>query len=439
MRDVFPTLSPTLPLIPAATADGAVLATYSGGLDSTVLLHRLATDPAIRARGLRAVHVHHGLHAEADAWAAHCAEVCTALDVALHVHRVTVPRDSGLGLEAAAREARRAAFAEAMRPGDCIALAQHRDDQAETFLLHALRGSGPDGLAAMRPWRRFGDGWLWRPLLDTPRSTLLAYAEAHGLRWIEDPTNADVAFDRNFLRHRVLPLLRTRWPQAGAGFARAATLAGESADLLTGHDRAALARARADTGDALSVPALRALPPPERARVLRLWTTTLGWPPLSAAALARIDGHLLDATISPDRQPSVDWRGRTFRRWRDALHAVDPARALPVGWHADWDGREPVMLPNDDRLALVGADALPAPCRVHARIGGERLRLPGRTHHHALKHLLQDAGLPPWERARLPLLSTADGELLAAGDRFLDAGFAHWLAERGATLAWTRA
>ena len=438
MRDAPPPLPPTLPLIPTATADGAVLAAYSGGLDSTVLLHRLATDPAIRARGLRAVHVHHGLHADADGWALHCAEVCAALDIALDIHRVTVPRDSGLGPEAAAREARRAAYAAAMRPGDCLALAQHRDDQAETFLLHALRGSGPDGLAAMRPWRRFGPGWLWRPLLDTPRAALQAYAEARGLRWIEDPTNVDLAFDRNFLRHRVLPLLRTRWPQADAGFARAATLAAESADLLAGHDRMALADVRTDT-DALSVPALRALAPPGRARVLRLWATTLGWPPLSAAAVARIDAHLLDTTIPADRQPAVDWHGRSVRRWRDALHAVDPAHALPVGWHAGWDGRAPLALPNGDRLALLGADALPAPCRVHARVGGERLRLPGRTHHHALKHLLQDAGLPPWERARLPLLGTADGDLLAAGDRFLDAGFAHWLAERGARLAWTRA
>lgn len=428
----------TLPLIPTATADGAVLAAYSGGLDSTVLLHRLASDPAIRARGLRAVHVHHGLHADADLWATHCTEVCAALGIALDVHRVTVPRDSGLGPEAAAREARRAAFAASMRPGDCLALAQHREDQAETFLLHALRGSGPDGLTAMRPWRRFGDGWLWRPLLETPRSALRAYAEAHGLRWIEDPTNADPAFDRNFLRHRVLPLLRTRWPQADAGFARAATLAGESADLLAGHDRAALASAGTDD-DALSVPALRALTPPERARVLRLWTTSRGWPPLSAAALARIDAHLLDATLPPDRQPSVDWHGRTFRRWRDALHAVDPRHALPAGWSCDWDGLVPLALPNGDRLALTGAEALPGPCRVHARRGGERLRLPGRTHRHALKHLLQDAGLPPWERARLPLLSAADGTLLAAGDRFLDAGFASWLAERSATLAWTRA
>jgi tRNA(Ile)-lysidine synthase len=437
MRDA-PAPLPSLDPIPCATADGAVLAAYSGGLDSTVLLHRLASDPAIRARGLRAVHVHHGLHADADLWATHCTEVCAALGIALDVQRVTVPRDSGLGPEAAAREARRTAFAASMRPGDCLALAQHRDDQAETFLMHALRGSGPDGLAAMRPWRRFGDGWLWRPLLEAPRSALRAYAEAHGLRWIEDPTNADPAFDRNFLRHRVLPLLRERWPQADAGFARAATLAGESADLLAGHDRAALASARTDD-DALSVPALRALAPPERARVLRLWATTLGWPPLSAAAVTRIDAHLLDATIPPDRQPSVDWHGRTFRRWRDALHAVDPRHALPADWSCDWDGRVPLALPNGDRLALTGADALPGPCRVHARRGGERLRLPGRTHRHALKHLLQDAGLPPWERVRLPLLSAADGTLLAAGDRFLDAGFVSWLAGRGATLAWTRA
>ena len=438
MRDA-PALPRSLSLIPPAIADGPVLVAYSGGLDSTALLHRLATDPAIRARGLRAVHVHHGLHADADTWATHCADTCAALGIALEVHRVTVPRDSGLGPEASAREARRAAFARSMTAGDCIALAQHQEDQAETFLLHALRASGPDGLAAMRPWRRFGEGWLWRPLLATPRGALRAYAEAHGLRWIEDPTNADETFDRNFLRHRVLPLLRERWPQADGGFARAATLAAESADLLGGHDRDTLARMRSDADDALSVPALRTLAPSERARVLRLWATTLGWPPLSAAALVRIERHLLDTTVAADRQPSVAWHGRSLRRWRDALHAVDPRRALPVDWSRDWDARVPLALPNGDRLALIGTDALPAACRVHARRGGERLRLPGRTHHHALKHLLQDAGLPPWERARLPLLSTVDGTLLAVGDRFLDAGFAQWLAERGATLAWTKA
>ena len=209
---------PSLNLLPAHAASHVWVA-FSGGLDSTVLLHRLAHDAVIRRQGLSAVHVHHGLQAEADAWAAHCATVCHALDVPLRTVRVQVDRERGEGLEAAARHARHAAFAATMGHGDVLAIAHHRDDQAETFLLRALRASGPDGLAAMRPWRAFGPGWLWRPLLETPRDDVHAYARAHALTWIEDPSNARTDLDRNFLRHDVLPLLEGRWPQATAGAA----------------------------------------------------------------------------------------------------------------------------------------------------------------------------------------------------------------------------
>src|SRR5690606_8071854 len=162
-----------------------------GGLDSVVLLHLLRSRPDVRAAGLRAIHVRHGLQAAAGDWAAHCRALCEALEVPLQVVEVDVERDSGAGLEAAARAARRRAFAAALGDDEILALAHHRDDQAETFLLRALRASGPDGLAAMRPWQRFGAGWLWRPLLDAPRADLLAHAQLHGLRWVEDPSNDD--------------------------------------------------------------------------------------------------------------------------------------------------------------------------------------------------------------------------------------------------------
>src|SRR5690606_11245758 len=162
------TLALAWPADAPAVSRGPLLVGFSGGLDSTVLLHRLARDGEWRARGLRAIHVHHGLHAEADAWAAHCARACARLDVPLDIARVRVERDGGQGLEAAARRARHAAFAEVLGSGAILVLAHHRDDQAETFLLRALRASGVDGLAAMRAWRRFGDGWLWRPLLERP-------------------------------------------------------------------------------------------------------------------------------------------------------------------------------------------------------------------------------------------------------------------------------
>lgn len=412
-----------LPLQPPDTAgsQAPLLAGYSGGLDSTVLLHRLAADPAIRARGLRAIHVHHGLHPRAEDWATHCARICASLDIACDVVRVDVPRDRGIGLEAAARGARHAAFEAALRDGEILVLAHHRDDQAETFLLRALRASGPDGLGAMQPWRRFGRGWLWRPLLDQPRARLQRYAHEHGLQWVDDPANADDAHDRNFLRAQVIPLLERRWPQAAASLSRCAELQRQTRRLLDDEDARALATIRSVDRACVDADALAALAPQRRARALRRWLAELGLPPLPANGVGRIERDLLrgDAGTAPEFR----WQDAVVRRWRGLLWAERRQAALPKGYHAQWDGTTPHLLPTGERLRLVPEDgaggavaALAPACIVHARAGGERIVLPGRRHSHALKHVLQDLGVPPWLRARLPLLSSADGSLLAVGD-----------------------
>jgi len=315
-----------------------------------------------------------------------------------------------------------------------LALAHHRDDQAETFLLRALRASGPDGLAAMRPWQRFGAGWLWRPLLGVPRTELLAHARARGLRWIEDPSNDDTAHDRNFLRHRVLPLLRERWPAADASLARSAALAAETADLLADGDAGALDAARTPDPATLSVPALSALPPARRARALRRWIAALGLPPLPAQGVAHVERDLLHA--STDADAAFAWQGCAVRRWRDLLHAGPRLDPLPPAWRVAWDGRAPLALPGGGALRLEGADGFETPLFARARQGGERIRLPGRAHSHALKHVLQDLGVPPWRRERLPLLSDADGRVQAAGDLVASAALDAWLRARGARLAW---
>jgi tRNA(Ile)-lysidine synthase len=416
-------------------ADVPVLVGFSGGLDSTVLLDLLVREPALRGR-LRAIHVHHGLHPGADAWAAHCAASCERLGIALAVRRVAIGREAGLGPEGAAREARHSAFADDLRDGEVLALAHHRDDQAETFLLRALRASGPDGLAAMRPWRPFGAGWLWRPLLAVPRATLLEHARRHGLAWIEDPSNAAIDADRNFLRHRVLPLLAERWPHAPAALARSAALCAGAAGLLEDDDRAWLQELR--TGpDTLDRTRLRALPAARRSRLLRRWTGELGLPRLPARGVACIEAEVLDA--APDAAACFAWSGAVVRGWRNALQAGFEGPGLPGDWSARWDGRAALPLPTGDALRLEPATPFPGDVRVHARQGGERIRLPGRAHSHALKHVLQDLGVPPWERTRLPLLSDAAGTLLAAGDVVASAAFDAWLRHAGARLSWQRA
>ena len=432
----------SLPL-PSPPLPGPVLVGFSGGLDSSVLLHLLADNSAIRARGLRAIHVHHGLQAQADDWAAHCQASCAALDVPLTIARVTVPHDSALGLEAAARQARYRAFEAALGEGELLALAHHRDDQAETFLLRALRGSGVEGLRAMPAWRRIGSGWLWRPLLEYPQQDLHAWARTRDLRWVDDPSNASAEHDRTHLRRHVMPLLRQRWPHADAALARSAALAAEAAELLEAEDRAGLTAVATADPQEINLAALVSHPRAQRARLLRAWVASLGLPALPAEGVARIETALL--TARADAEPAFAWAGARIRRWRQRLHAELESTALPAGFRTSWNGRFPLTLPTGDQLRLepCNADSAPVdgtwpPMQVHARQGGERIVLPGRDHSHALKHVLQDLGIAPWVRERLPLVSTADGTLLAAGNLALSGEFQHRLAAAGLRLVWQR-
>lgn len=409
-----------------------VLVGYSGGMDSMVLLHLLAMQPELRVAGLRAIHVHHGLHADADTWTAHCQTTCDALGVKLIVERVQV-EDTGLGREGNARDARHAAFARVLRDGEVLALAHHRNDQAETFLLRALRGSGVDGLAAMRPWRVYANGWLWRPLLETSRDALRNYAVGHGLSWIEDPSNNDASLDRNFLRTQLIPLLRTRWPNADTAFARVATLSAEATDLLDAGDEIALASA-GDNQDTLAGDTLQGLSAALRARVLRRWVIERGLPPLPATGIARIEGDMLGGRA--DAEARFEWAGACIQHWRGRLHAQWVPLAMPSDWSCEWDGREILQLPTGATLELTGATRFDTPMRAHARQGGERILLPRRAHRHSLRHVLQDRGIPPWQRIGMPLLADANGVLQAAGDSILSASLEAWLQAHGARLHW---
>jgi tRNA(Ile)-lysidine synthase len=369
----------------------------------------------------RAMHVHHGLHADADRWARHCQEICAALGVELEIVHVQVMRDAGEGIEAAARQARYAAFAAALREGECLVTAHHQDDQAETVLLRLLRGSGAGGLGAMRALRPFANGQHWRPLLATPRAVLADYAQAHGLSWIDDPSNASEHHDRNFLRHRVMPVLHERWPQAAAALARSAALLSDHASLLDGETARKLAQVQGVDPNTLSVISLQQFSAPWRALIVRQWIESLDLPTLPATGVDMIEQELLSARA--DASAEFRWHGAVIRRWRDLLYAEALVRDLPSDWRVAWNGAAPLQLPTGMHLIQIPVGAASAeiapqlsPFNVASRRGGERITLPGRTHSHALKNVLQEFGVPPWQRRRLPLVFAADGELLAVGD-----------------------
>ena len=388
---------------------------YSGGVDSHVLLHGLATHrDRWPERRLAAIYVDHGLQAASAVWGEHCGEVCHALDIPFRALRINARPAPGESPEAAARRARYAALAAELGPDAALLTAHHRDDQAETLLLQLLRGAGPHGLAAMPTAARLGQGWLLRPLLEVDRADLLAYAQAHQLRWIEDASNADAGFDRNYLRHRVLPLLRDRWPAANRTLARSARWCAETAAWLDAEAAVDLGRVGANRPDGLLIPALRELGEIRQRNVLRYWLGQLGLPVPDSRQL----WHILHdvPTASRDRQPCIHWPGGEVRRYRNTLYAMPPlalhdARRDFV-WRSNTNGYPPLELPGIGELALretVGAGLRAATLAnvaliVRFRQGGERFRPAGRRHGQALKKLWQEAGVPPWERDRLPLL-----------------------------------
>ncbi len=456
-------------LLRLAPAAGGYWVAYSGGLDSHVLLQLLASRRELLPAPLGAIHVNHNLQASAPAWAAHCADVCRALELECRVLSVTAAADRGESPEAAARAARYCALTEALPAGHVLLTAHHQDDQAETLLLQLLRGAGPKGLAAMPASTELGAGTLVRPLLGIARQTLLAYAREQKLRWIEDPSNAQPGFDRNYLRHTVLPRLLERWPATAAVLARSATHQAEAAQLLDAlaaldlreHQGRTSARheLREETSDPtpsvlantsreavtdvpLSVSKLLALSAPRRANLLRYWLHCRRAPVPSTAVLARIEADLLRAAI--DAEPQVHWGNVCLRRYRDALY-LTAADGFDGGQRRDWRPAQPLDIAGGVLRAEAGlgqgvASRLIAEhaLQVRFRQGGERLQPAGRREHHQLKHLFQEIGVPPWERARVPLIYL-DGTLIAVAGYWVCEGFQAAEQEPGMRFLWSRA
>jgi tRNA(Ile)-lysidine synthase len=423
--------------LPAA-ASGDLLVAFSGGLDSTVLLHALASGDASQRQRLRAVHVDHQLHPEAPRWQEHCARVALALAVPFLSERVSIATNPREGVESAARSARYEALRRALRPGETLVTAHHADDQLETVLLALLRGSGVDGLAAMPRCQRFGSGWHLRPMLDCTREDMVRWANEQHIVWLDDPSNDNTRFDRNYLRSEVVPRLRERWPSIARSAVRSAGHLGEAAHLLdeiAAHDFAA-----ATIGPCLKVSALKHLDPPRRRNLLRYWLHTCGARAPSTRKLAALEHDMLAA--QEDRSPCIDWDGIEVRRHRGLLYCV-PRRPAADATPIEWAWSLPVHL--DAHSGLLRAEIahgrglarskLPERVRITHRHGGESLRLPGRAHHRPLKKLLQEANVLPWWRDRLPLVFAGDA-LLAVADLWINADYAADSQEEGVSIVW---
>lgn len=405
---------------------------FSGGADSTALLGALTAIRQALSRPLCAVHVNHGVHAHARSWEQHCAMVCRQLDVPFRILRVSPDGESDAGPEAALRLARYAAFESLLETGELLLTAHHREDQAETVLLHLLRGAGTAGLAGMPISRPLGAGILVRPVLGEDQATLHADLRDRGLPWIDDPSNEDQRLDRNYLRRVVLPGLVSRWPEAARTIARSAAQVREDAGLLNAIGGALLDEQLEDPG-VLRVPAGWLSDAPLFRLAVRQWMrhTDCAPPPRR-----RLEEFCRQVSVARgDAAISLAWSGHLLRFWQDRLWLLDGGPSSCP--RSDWDGRTSIDLgPLLGRLELRGRRPaqLPWTLTVHPRTGGERLAAENGQHR-PVKELLRRAGVPPWLRTSVPLL-TRGTETLAVGDWLLAPELRAFLSSAGLELRW---
>ena len=381
---------------------GKLIVGFSGGLDSTVLLHYLALQPQLTCK-IIAVHVNHGLSPNADVWQAHCLQFCSRLGIPIGIHQVVFDRHANV--EENARDARYQVFYSQLTKDDCLLLAHHCNDQAETVLLQLMRGSGIDGLAAMASMKTLALGELARPLLQHSRCMLEAYAREHHLIWIDDESNQDNTFSRNYIRNQVLPLLTAKWPKAVKNLAACAAHCQQA--RLNLDDLAVLDCEDLDTGrDTLLLSSLQNLSHARLTNVLRSWIKNNDVKMPSAKTFNRLIDEVIMA--GNDTTACVQWNEIIIKRYQQTLYILQQnvsSRPQNLEWV---NFPEPLPLGNDSDYLYVSQVAqglqVPTGSRIQVcfRQGGELLHWRGQTK--SLKKLFQQWRVPPWRRDAIPLV-----------------------------------
>ena len=437
-------------MLPQMRAAANVFVAYSGGLDSTALL--AAAVDCLAPRKPVALHVDHGLSPHSGDWRRHCEQVCAGLGV--HCRSVAVALEVGAGVESRARDARYQVFEQQLGEGDVLLMAHHLDDQAETLVYRLLRGAGRRGMAGIPPSRPLGKGMLLRPLLGISRAELAVFVESRKLSWVEDESNARSDVDRNFIRHEVLPAIARRWPDYRRRLATsAAQYRSDSAVLeeVAGEDLLRLGERREVEGFSVDAGPLAHLSRPRLANLLRHWALLRGFGTLGRRTPDALVDSLLNAAA--DAEPVVAWPGGQWRRFRRRLYLLPPSSDSRGGDGSSSPARQNIAVspghsvPLPDGTALVfevttdeGAEWVLAVApgdvvELGFRRGGERCRPAGRQGSAALKKLLNEYGVAPWLRGRIPLLYV-NGELAAVVGVFVCEGFAPGAGGTGVTARW---
>ncbi len=410
---------------------------FSGGMDSTALVHAMAHIQNELTADVRAIHINHGLHPDADSWQAHCEKQCKQLGIPLSCETVQVEQTARQSPEAQARKARYAAMIERMSGDDMLLTAHHAEDQAETVILNLMRGAGVDGLAAIQPLRRTGDTWLGRPLLHWRRQQLCQFLTRENITFVDDPSNDDLAIRRNYVRHEILPRLTRMWPAATEQLNKSAELVRSASSILKSVAAADLAICQGARCYEINVQSLYEFDIDRQALIVRQWARANDLPTPDQRQLIELLRQLHHAR--DDTALCLKWPGVELHRYRAKLFIMPAMPECPGDWQLEWDGHTPVDLPaGSGKIFLQGGTTTlfdETPLLLHTRIGSERLQPAGQPHHKSLKQLFQSAGIPPWLRSRIPLVSQ-NGQCLAVGDIWLDQDFEKILSKSRLSLFW---
>jgi tRNA(Ile)-lysidine synthase len=420
-----------------------ILVGLSGGLDSTVLLELLAE--TIPAESLCAVHINHGLSPNANTWQAHVEDFCNSRNIALHCETVKVIA-SGKGLEDAARQSRYRVFENLLNQDGILLLGHHSDDQAETLLYRLMRGSGAKGMSGMPASRKVGQGRLIRPLLNWPKSSLITYAHNKKLEWVEDESNDVDAFDRNYLRNQLIPVLAYQWPDYRQRLRAVAELSAEShelAEAIAIETIATLQPVEERAGWSLSVPLFNNLTPLKQKNLLRYWPQLKGLDSPGAKVINEVLVALIHAR--QDSVPMVSLGNGQYRRFRNRLYLLKVSKEIDSSASQQkeviWNIDNPISLSDGTHLSAektVGDGLraeLAATLNVVTRKGGERCKPAGREHSNSLKKLLQEFNVEPWWRDRAPLFFI-DQQLVAVGNFWVCEGWQAKPSEKSIKIHW---
>jgi tRNA(Ile)-lysidine synthase len=403
---------------------------YSGGADSTALLHAIKEiEPSLNA-SVRALHINHGLHGDAASWQSHCEKTCLKLGVQIECHSVQISGKSGSGIEAEARRLRYEVVETVLNTGEIFLTAHHRDDQAETLLLNLVRGSGVDGLAGMPVSRPLGQGFIVRPMLDYPVTSLRKYLSDNKCNWLEDPSNEDQSYDRNFVRHSLIPEIEEKWPGAAERMARSTQLCREASIVLAQWADGMLSK-RLLHPRILDLAGLDDRNG-QSGLLVRRWLKASRAAPMPARVLQELLRQ--SAHANSQSQVRVAWEGWEIHALRQQLWLQESSTVQPcpkMEWQDGWilnigGGIGSLEFVN-------GKTPFPGQLRIAPRQGGELIQLANGNARRPVKDILREAGIPHWLRASIPMVFDQH-EVLAIADIAISNTLAKWLA--GNQCAW---